>query len=82
MQKERLWWSILGSNLRENWKDQTTKVVMGREGKGRDNVGGKYGLAFSSFSQGGHGGRQERKKQGEQSPSAEDLCIYILIMVT
>lgn len=54
---------------------------MGRERKERDNEGGACGLAFSSFSQGGGGGRQEGKKQGEQSPSAEDLCIYILIMV-
>lgn len=58
-------------------------MVMGRKGKERDNEGGECGLVFSSFSRRGGGGKagRKKKKKGEQSPSAEDLCIYILIMV-
>lgn len=39
-------------------------MVMGREGKERDNEGGERGLAFSSFSQKGGGGKAGRKETG------------------
>lgn len=43
---------------------------------------GSVGWRSLAFPRKGVEGRQEEKKQGEQSPSAEDLCIYILIMVS
>lgn len=60
MQKEGLWWSILRRHLRENWKDQATKL--GRKEKEEGQWGGEHSLALSKLLRGGGGGREAERK--------------------
>lgn len=53
----------------------------GTERNRRDSGGGEHGLDFSKLLLGRWEGGWQKGKEGEQFPSARNLCIYVIILV-